>query len=152
MFYSGAAIARGKVFIGDMTGHFYAFAPTPVHIEAEAPGNTRSGTAAVATCATCSAGAKVRFVGNGAANTVTIPVTESVAGSHTLTVYGEVSGTRSFQVSVNAAVAATVSLTGTSWTTPVSASATVTLPAGTDTITFGNPTAYAPDLDAITIS
>ena len=121
-------------------------------IQAEASGNTLGGTAAVATCSTCLGGAKVRFVGHGAANTVTIPVTESAAGSHKVTVTGEVSGTRSFQISVNGGTAVTVSLTGTSFTVPVSASVTLTLPAGKDTITFGNSTAYAPDLDAITIN
>ncbi len=155
IFYSGAAVARGHVFIGDMSGNFYVFGLSgtgPVTIQAEASGNTLGGTAKVATCATCSGGAKVRFVGNGAANTVTIPVTESAAGSHQLTVTGEVSGTRSFQVTVNGGTSVTVSLTGTSFTTPVSATVTLTLPAGSDSIVFGNATAYAPDLDAITIN
>jgi outer membrane protein assembly factor BamB len=155
IFYSGAAVARGHVFIGDMSGNFYAFglpSTGAVTIQAEAAGNTLGGTAMVATCATCMGGAKVRFLGNGAANTVTIPVNESAVGSHQLTVYGEVDGTRSFQVSVNGGTAVTVSLTGTSWSTPVSAAVTVTLPAGTDTMTFGNTTAYAPDMDAVTIN
>jgi hypothetical protein len=155
IFYSGAAVTHGHVFIGDMSGNFYALglaATGPVTVQAEASSNTLGGTAKVATCATCLGGAKVRFVGNGAANTVSIPVTESAAGSHILTVTGEVSGTRSFQVSVNGGAAVTVSLTGTSFTVPVSATVTVTLPAGKDTITFGNSTTYAPDLDAITVN
>jgi outer membrane protein assembly factor BamB len=77
IFYSGAAVARGHVFIGDMSGNFYALGlPNTgvVAIQAEAAGNTLGGTAKVATCATCVGGAKVRFLGNGAANTVVIPV------------------------------------------------------------------------------
>jgi hypothetical protein len=43
-------------------------------------------------------------------------------------------------------------LTGTSFSTPVSASVTVNLNAGANTIKFHNGTAYAPDLDVITVS
>src|SRR5262249_27328672 len=122
---------------------------TTTTVEAEASGNTLSGAAAVASCSTCSGGAKVRFIGNNASNYETIPVTASAAGTQTLTVTGEVNGTRSFQVSVNGGAAQTVSLTGTDWGTPVSATVTITLAAGANTIKLGNTSAYAPDLDKI---
>jgi hypothetical protein len=125
---------------------------TTTSVEAEASGNTLAGAAAVATCSTCSGGAKVRFIGNNASNYETIPVTAAAAGTRTLTVTGEVSGTRSFQVSVNGGAAQTVSLTGTDWATPVSATLTITLAAGTNTIKLGNTSAYAPDLDKIALS
>jgi hypothetical protein len=40
VFYSGAAIARGEVFIGNMSGTFYAFGNAGMVIEAEPSGNT----------------------------------------------------------------------------------------------------------------
>jgi len=130
-------------------------APVVTSYEAEASGNTLSGKAAVAACTTCSGGKKVRFIGDGAANYVIInKVSAASAASYTLTVYGVVDGTRSFSVSVNGAAPVTVSCTGTSWEAPVSAppSVTVTLKAGsTNTIKFYNNSAYAPDLDRITI-
>jgi alpha-galactosidase len=124
----------------------------PVTIEAEAAGNTLAGAAAVATCSTCSGGAKVRFIGNSAANYETVDnVTVSAAGSHSLTITYELSGTRTLFVSVNGGAAGQLSLTGTSWSAPASVTTTVTLNAGTNTIRFFNDTGYAPDLDKISI-
>jgi hypothetical protein len=121
-------------------------------VEAEAAGNTLAGAAAVATCSTCSGGAKVRFIGNSAANYETVDnVNVGAAGSRSLTITYEVSGTRTFFVSVNGAAASQVSLTGTSWSTPASATTTVSLNAGNNTIKFFNDTGYAPDLDKISI-
>jgi len=124
--------------------------------EAEASGNTLSGTAKVGTtCTSCSGGKDVRFLGNGAANSVTINhVAVAASGSHTLTVFCVVNGTRTFSVSVNGGTATTVSCTGTSFTAPVSKppSITVHLNAGSaNTIKFSNSTAFAPDLDRITV-
>jgi alpha-L-fucosidase len=45
-----------------------------------------------------------------------------------------------------------VPLTGSSWSAPATASITVSLTAGGNTIKFFNNTAYAPDLDKITVS
>jgi hypothetical protein len=125
----------------------------PVNIEAEAAGNTLSGAAAVATCSTCSGGAKVRFIGNSASNyEIVNNVNVATAGSHQLTITYELSGTRSFFVSVNGGAAVEVPLTGTSWSIPASGTVTVTLNAGANTIKFFNATAYAPDLDKITVN
>src|SRR5262249_39172812 len=56
-------------------------------VEAEAAGNTLAGAAAAAACATCSAGAKVRFIGNGSANyEIVNNLTVPSAGSRTLTI------------------------------------------------------------------
>ncbi|MEY9861636.1 alpha-galactosidase [Catenulispora sp. GAS73] len=124
-----------------------------VTIEAEASGNTIAGAARVATCAACSGGNKVGYIGNGAANYVTVNgITEPSAGSHTLTVAYLVNGTRSFSISVNGGPDIVENLSGTSFATPATASVTVQLNAGTNTIKFHNDTAYAPDLDAITVS
>ena len=122
-------------------------------VEAEAAGNTIAGAARTATCAACSGGEKVGYIGNGAANYVTIDgITESAAGSHTLTFAYLVSGTRSFSISVNGGPDIVEQLTGTSFATPATASVTVQLNAGSNTIKFHNDTAYAPDLDTITVS
>src|SRR5262249_47885827 len=109
--------------------------------------------AVVATCATCSGGAKVRFIGNNSANYVIVNnVNVSTAGTHQLTITYELSGTRSFFVSVNGAAGVEVPLTGSSWSAPASGSISATLNAGANTIKFFNNTAYAPDLDAISVS
>ena len=124
-----------------------------VTIEAEAAGNTLAGAARVATCAACSGGHKVGYIGNGAANSVTINgITEAAAGSHTLTIAYLVSGSRSFSISVNGGPDIVETVSGSSFATPASASVTVQLNAGANTIKFHNDTAYAPDLDAITVS
>jgi hypothetical protein len=120
--------------------------------EAEASGNTLSGTAASASCSACSGGAKVRFLGNGAANFVTVNgVAAPAAGSYTLTIAYTVSGTRSFSVSVNGGTATTLTTTGTSWSTPATTTLTVTLKAGANSIKFFNNSAFAADLDAISV-
>jgi alpha-galactosidase len=122
------------------------------HIEAEASGNTVAGAAVVATCSACSGGKKVGYIGNGAANYVTINnITESAAGSYPLTLAYLLNGSRSFYVSVNGGADIQLALTGTSWSTPVTSTLTVQLKAGSNSIKFHNDSAYAPDLDAITI-
>ena len=124
-----------------------------VSLEAEAPGNTLAGAAATATCSTCSGGAKVRFIGNGAANYETINnVTVGAAGNRQLTITYEVDGARTFDVSVNGGAAIAVPVTGTSWSTPARTTVTVALAAGANSLTFSNPSAYAPDLDQISVS
>jgi alpha-galactosidase len=124
-----------------------------VTVEAEASGNTIAGAARVATCAACSGGHKVGYIGNGAANSVTVNgITEPAAGSHTLTFSYLVSGTRSFAISVDGGPDIVEQLSGTSFATPATASVTVQLQAGTNTIKFHNDTAYAPDLDVVTVS
>ncbi len=122
--------------------------------EAEASGNTRNGAAASAACANCSGAQKVRFVGGATANWLRFNGVAggSTGGSRQLTVYGTVSGTRTVSVSVNNGAAQQLSLTGSTWDTPVSATLTVPLNAGGgNTIRFFNDTANAPDLDRITI-
>jgi hypothetical protein len=126
--------------------------PDTVTVEAEATGNTLSGTAARRACTGCSSGQKVGSIGNGTANYVTVNnVTVPSAGSYELTVWGLVNGTRSFGVSVNGGTAGTVTFTGTSWATPISRTQTVPLKAGANSIRFFNNTAYAPDLDRIQV-
>src|SRR6185437_5710288 len=122
------------------------------HIEAEASANTLAGAAVIASCSACSGGKKVGYIGNGAANYVTINnISESAAGNYTLTVAYVLNGSRSFYLSVNGGSDIQLALTGTSWSSPATTTVTVPLKAGSNSIKFHNDSAYAPDLDAITI-
>src|SRR6266511_393104 len=110
------------------------------------------GSAAVASCSTCSGGAKVRFIGGSSNNYATFTVDANAAGSRQLTIGYELDGSRSFFVSVNGGAAVEVPVTGTSWSTPATRTITVALNAGANTVRFFNNTANAPDLDYITIA
>ncbi|GAA4586910.1 alpha-L-fucosidase [Planotetraspora phitsanulokensis] len=122
----------------------------PVTIEAET--GVLSGSARADACPGCSGGAKVRFIGNNTANYATYNVNMPAAGDRQLTIAGEVSGTRSFSVSVNGGTPVTATLTGTTWDSPTTTTVTVPMNAGINTLKFYNDTANAPDLDSITIS
>ncbi len=122
-------------------------------VEAEASGNTVAGAARMASCSACSGGTKVGFIGNGSANFVTVNgVTPSAAGSRTLTISYLLNGSRSFFVSVNGGAGVEVPLTGTSFSTVATKTITVTLNAGPNSVKFYNDSAYAPDLDKISVN
>ena len=124
-----------------------------VRIEAEAAGNTIAGAARIASCAACSGGHKVGYIGDGAANYLTVTgISEPSAGPRTLTLTYLLNGSRSFFISVNGGPDIVENLTGTSFSTPATATVTVQLDAGSNTIRFHNDTAYAPDLDAVALS
>ena len=129
-----------------------AFRPVTSY-EAEASGNTFSGTAVAGACSGCSGGQKVRFIGNGANNFVTINnISVATAGNYTLTIYYVVSGTRSFSISVNGGTAIPFTVSGTTWNAPgTPVSVTIPLNAGSNSIKFFNNSAFAPDMDRITI-
>jgi hypothetical protein len=119
----------------------------------EAESGTLSGSTRLSSCSACSGGTKVGFIGNGASNFVTVNgVTPSAAGNRTLTITYLLNGSRSFFVSVNGAAAVEVKLTGTSFSTPVTTTIPVTLNAGANSIKFSNSSAYAPDLDKISVN
>jgi hypothetical protein len=129
----------------------YRVTPVGATTGQEAETGTLAGAAASAGCSTCSGGAKVRFIGNGTANTATLTVNAAAAGSRQLRITYELSGSRSFFVSVNGGTATEVALTGTSWSAPATATTTITLAAGSNTVRFFNTGAWAPDLDRIDI-
>jgi hypothetical protein len=121
-------------------------------IEAEASWNTFSGSARANSCAECSGGSKVRFIGNGPNNHLTVnKVTVEEAGDYTLLIDYTLDGQRSFWVSVNGGPGVEAPLTGTSWATPATDSITVRLQAGQNSIRFYNDTAHGPDLDRIRV-
>ena len=120
----------------------------------EAESGTRSGGAVVQTCATCSGGKNVGYVGNNA-GTLTLTTSVSRAGTYDLTVYYNSGDNRAVYVAANGGTS--VALTGLnsgSWTTVAQATTQVTLSSGSNTLTFSNPNSggWAPDLDRFAIT
>jgi hypothetical protein len=127
------------------------FANNAVAIEAET--GTVAGAARVVDKAHMSGGRGVGFLGNGAANFVTIPVSVTLAGSYTMTIHYTSGSVRNLFWSTNNGTAASATgLSSGNWTTVATHRTSVTLNAGANSIRFFNDTAYAPDLDQIVIS
>lgn len=61
-------------------------------------------------------------------------------------------GTRSFIINVNSGPNITLNLSGGSGNLPFPTTIPVQLNAGKNTIQFGNPTSYPPDIDRIVVS
>ena len=122
--------------------------------EAEASANTLAGGAVAANCTGCSAGRKVRFVGNGGTLQFN-GVTAAAAGSATVAI-GFVNGgttSRTGRLSVNGGTPTSISFgTTADWSTPGSKSVTVSLRAGSNTLKFDNPSGNAPDFDKVTVT
>lgn len=117
-------------------------------ITVQAEASTLTEGASVVDCATCEAGARVRYVGR-----VDIHTTISQSGTRHLTIVYETNGTRSFAVSINGGAAiATTSVTGSDWITPQSVTLSATIPAGSVDIGLYGYAGNAPDFDAVTIS
>ncbi|MEY9965159.1 endoglucanase [Streptacidiphilus sp. MAP12-16] len=144
---SGSHTAAFNLTVTSGTG------PSGGSFEAEAAANTRTGRAAVISCSACSGGARVGYIGKGATLTIN-GVTVTSAGSYLVTVAytnGSTSA-RTAQISVNGGAAQSVAFAPTgAFTTPGTATVSLTLAAGTNTITFGNASASAPDLDRIDV-
>ena len=123
----------------------------PVSFEAEsATLRPASGHPSPYPCPDCSGGSKVRFVGRG--RTVTFGrISVPASATYRLTIAYGVDGSRSFFVSVNGGSSTEVPCTGTSWTSPTTVTVAIVLRSGANSITFGNPSTDAPDLDKITI-
>jgi hypothetical protein len=124
--------------------------------EAEASVNSRTGSAAVAACAACSGGSSVGFIGNGSANTLRFTgITASATGPAVVTIAylnGD-AASRTATVTINGQAPTVVAFppTGSS-TTPGTVSIIASLAKGNgNTITFGNASTLAPNLDAIAV-
>jgi alpha-galactosidase len=119
----------------------------------EAEEAVRGGTAAVVGCSACSRGAKIGNLGLGLNNALTFDsVSVSRAGVYKMTVDYTENSLRAVLYSVNGGPWVTLNVGGGSFNLPVSTTVPVALQAGTNTIRFGNPTSYSPDLDRIVIS
>ena len=113
-----------------------------------------NGAATIYPCSACSDGYEVGYIG---ASTTTNSVTfNSVrvekAGTYRMEVDAMTEGPRAFVYTVNGGSPATLNMGGGSFNLPQSTTVPVTLQAGYNTITFGNPGTYAPNLDRIVIS
>jgi len=131
--------------------------PTQTVYMADAPGNTLAGGAVVQSCQStfgysCLDGNNVGFIGNSATATITMNnITAASSGTYEMLIYGLVSGTRTFYVSVNGGASQQITMTGTSFNLSFPVGMQVPLNAGNNTIQFSNPTAYAPNLDHIVL-
>jgi uncharacterized protein YkwD len=128
-----------------------ASAGTTTH-EAEASSNTLSGGAYAVDCRRCSG--QSRVTGIGLLGTLTINgVVAEKTGPTRLAVTYTSARTRTAQISVNGGIATAVQFAGTRGSTrPGTLRFTATLNSGENTITFGNPTGAAPDIDKLVIT
>jgi serine/threonine protein kinase len=133
--------------------------PSPASYEAEAPENTLANGAQILSCASCSGGYRVGYLGlrpNGTNGSLQFnKVNKASAGNYTLTVYYANGATyaRDEYISINngsSVIVFSESPTG-SFSTFTTVQITVSLKAGNNTITFYNPQSYAPDIDKIII-
>jgi alpha-galactosidase len=129
--------------------------PTPTGTKYEAESGTITGGAVKTAASWASGGYYVGYIGGGTTATngiCTITVNVSSAGTHTLTIYYAVSGTRTFYITPNSGSYFGVSCTGSSWSADASVATSITLNAGNNTIKFDNGSgAWAPDLDYILV-
>ncbi|MBG6105296.1 hypothetical protein IW249_005710 [Micromonospora vinacea] len=124
---------------------------TSTSYEAEAPGNTLTGTASVGGCDACSGGQKVGnlYVGG----TVRFnDVTVRKDGIYTVAVSYVSGDARSVQVSSNSGNGSYLKFPSTGdWGTVETVTVRLALKAGTNTITFDSGTWYSPDIDRIAV-
>jgi hypothetical protein len=128
-------------------------APAEPATSYEAEAATLGGTTTVFSCPACSGGLKVGDIGLGLDNALTFnSVTVARAGVYQMTVDYMSDSLRAVLYSVNGGPWATLNVGGASFQLPTSSTVPVALHAGTNTIKFGNPTSYSPDLDRMVIS
>jgi chitinase len=126
--------------------------PRPGATSFEAEAGTVTGAARRRTCGACSGGQKVGSIGNGSGNAVTLTVSANSGGARTMNIFYLVSGTRTLFYSVNGGPASSVTVSGSSFSTVAPPRAvTVTLNAGSNSVRVFNNSAFAPDLDRVTI-
>ena len=105
----------------------------------------------LSTCSTCASGHKLTYLGIGAANYAVFNVNVKKAGVYRMEVDSMTTGTRSFIINVNNGPDITLNLSGGSSNLPFPTTIPVRLNAGTNSIQFGNPVSYPPDVDQIVI-
>jgi alpha-galactosidase len=152
----------GHSFSTRLEGHgvrLLRISTTPGHIAPapstsyEAEAATLAGSAGVAGCSGCSGGSKVGGLGLGAGNTVTFNnVYVRHAGVYLMQIDSLTLGLRSSLYKVNDGPFQTFNSGGGSFSIPSASTVPVCLKAGNNSIQFGNPTSYPPDMDRIVIS
>jgi hypothetical protein len=113
---------------------------------------TLYGSTQLSDCSTCASGHKLTYLGIGAANYAIFNVNVKKAGVYRMEVDSMTTGTRSFIINVNDGPDLTLNLSGGSSNLPFPTTIPVHLNAGMNSIQFGNPTSYPPDMDQIIIS
>ena len=123
--------------------------------EAEASSSALAGGAKVVTCSACSGGARVGYLGG--TGTLTMHnITVSAAGNYTVTVAYTNGDTTSLKIMLSVNGGTAVTFTGAptaNWDTPATATITLALAAGSNSILFSNTrtTGDVPDIDKITV-
>ena len=121
--------------------------------EAEATGNTRTGTASAGACLGCSGGSRVGYVGRGATLSFN-GVTMASAGMKLLSI-DYINGDptpRSATLQVNGQQPTALAFPPTgSWSNIGTVSLLVSARQGSNTLTLGNATEWTPDFDAINL-
>lgn len=126
--------------------------PTEPSQSYEAEAASLGGTATISSCAACSGGAKVGYLGLGASNTLTFNnVSAPRTGIYEMQIDYLTLGPRALLFSVNGGPLVTVDVGGGSFNLPATTKVPIKLLAGSNRIQFGNPTSYPPDLDRIVI-
>lgn len=116
----------------------------------EAETGTVSNGAGVQANGSASGGNQVGYLGGAANGTVIIPVTVANAGQYTLSVNYLSADPRNLYVTVNGDAAVVVACNSGSWSTVATATLTVNLQAGSNTIKLNNNNGdYAPNVDRI---
>lgn len=130
-------------------------AGTSTSYEAEASSSVLAGGAKAITCSACSGGARIGYLGG--SGTLTMKgISVPTAGDYTITVAytnGDATGLK-LMVSVNGGTAVTFTGAPTAnWDTPATATITLALAAGGNSILFSNTgtTGDVPDIDKIAV-
>lgn len=153
---SATTLSLPMIATGGVSVHI---SPTPLpqigsgdtRYEAESGSNTLAGGASAQACRGCSTGWKVGNVGSGGSVQFN-NVTATTAGTHRMTFTYTSADPRSVRVTVNGTVVGTQNLPDSGgWEYVGKWSMDVPLNAGSNTIRFDNPSAYAPDIDALII-
>jgi hypothetical protein len=111
------------------------------------------GAANIQPCPLCASGSKITYLGIGPDNYATFADVEvKKAGVYRMEVDSLTNGTRSYIINVNGGPSITLNSSGGSGNVPSSLTIPVRLNAGINSIQFGNPVSYPPDLDRIVIS
>jgi len=153
---SASTLSLPMIATGGVSVHLSATALPQIgsadaRYEAESGSNTLAGGASAQACRGCSTGWKVGNVGSGGSVQFN-DITASTAGTHRMTFSYTSADPRSVRITVNGTVLGTEALPDSGgWEFVGKWSVDVPLAAGTNTIKFDNPGAYAPDIDALTI-
>jgi alpha-galactosidase len=125
---------------------------TGLSYEAEAGGNTLSGTASRQSCADCSGGSGVGGIGDAPGNSLTFNgVTARTAGRYEITLYATAPTAGSFSVGVNGGPGVTVQVPADR-SAPVTVTVPVTLVKGVNSVRFSGATGSTPGLDRIVLA